>query len=407
MTSNTSNFRRWWRPPRQTSELEEERRVTFLELFYDLVYVVVIAEIAHSLATHVSWRGLAEFGFLFALVWLAWLNGTFYHDLHGNNDIRTRVFTFAQMFTVAAMAVFAHNAFGAGSVGFALAFAAYQLILTYLWWRTGVHDPNHRPYSRPYSRAFLLSTLLFICSALVPMPWRTYLWAIGLTISIALPVVNLTRQPIDLTRQGESRRTINISASAVERFDLFIIIVLGEVIVGVVRGVAEQHELTWVVGMTAILGMLVAIGMWWPYFDFIARRRPLASGGRALAWIYLHLVVALGIVAAGAATLNVVLHTGEALPLAVRWLLIGAVATVLLCIALFIPLIRMPPNYRPLFQRGALMTVACALGVVGLGFVPITTIPLLGILDLLMLLPIIYGVKVWVVVFGAEELIVE
>lgn len=121
MSSNARNFRRWWQPPRKSSEHNEDRRVSFLELFYDLVYVVVIAEVGHALATHVTLQGLGEFIFLFLLVWLAWFNGASYHDLHGNNDIRTRVFTFAQMFTVASMAVFAHNTFGAGSVGFASA----------------------------------------------------------------------------------------------------------------------------------------------------------------------------------------------------------------------------------------------------------------------------------------------
>lgn len=132
MLTIKQNFRRWWRPPRRMLEREAERRVTFLELFYDLVYVVVIAEVGHTLATHVSLRGIADFAILFMLVWLAWFNGAAYHDLHGNNDIRTRVFTFVQMFTVAAMAVFAHSAFGAGAAGFALSFAAYQLTLTFL-----------------------------------------------------------------------------------------------------------------------------------------------------------------------------------------------------------------------------------------------------------------------------------
>jgi len=56
-----------------------------------------------------------------------------YHELHGNNDIRTRFFTFLQMFIVVAMIVFAHNALEEGSVGFALSYAAFQLVLTYLW----------------------------------------------------------------------------------------------------------------------------------------------------------------------------------------------------------------------------------------------------------------------------------
>jgi low temperature requirement protein LtrA len=83
------------------------------------------------------------------------------------------------MFTVAAMAIFAHNALGEGSAGFALSFAAYQLILTYLWWRTGVHDPDHRPLSQPYALAFLCSTLLFVLSVFLPAPWRFGLWALA------------------------------------------------------------------------------------------------------------------------------------------------------------------------------------------------------------------------------------
>src|SRR5689334_77780 len=110
--SERIRFRRWWQPPRPASNRPQERRVTFLELFYDLVFVVIIAEISHTLAEDMSFSGIGIFIFLFIIAWWAWLNGALYHDLHGNNDIRTRAFTFLQMLTVAAMAIFAHNAFG-------------------------------------------------------------------------------------------------------------------------------------------------------------------------------------------------------------------------------------------------------------------------------------------------------
>ena len=164
------NFRRWWQEPRNILDRLDHRQVTFLELFYDLVYVVLIAELTHALATHVNWQSLLGFAFLFVIVWWAWLNGTVYHDIHGNNDIRTRVFTFLQMVTVAAMAVFAHDAFGETSAGFAISYAAFQLILGYLWWRTGVYDENHRPVTIPYIIAFIITTLLFFLSAFVPDP---------------------------------------------------------------------------------------------------------------------------------------------------------------------------------------------------------------------------------------------
>jgi low temperature requirement protein LtrA len=237
-------FRRWWQPPRTTRARpeEQERRVTFLELFYDLVYVVIIAELSHSLAEHISLAGIGTFVFLAIIVWWAWFNGAIYHDRHGNNDIRTRVFTFMQMFTVAAMAVFAHNALGEGSVGFALSYAAFHLILTWLWWRTGVYDPYHRPLSQPYAITFLITSLLFIVSIFVPVPWRFMLWGAGLLIDLVLLLLILT--PTKAAVQEQLDRILLVSPSAVERFGLFTIIVLGEVIVGVVGGVAgHQREL--------------------------------------------------------------------------------------------------------------------------------------------------------------------
>ena len=92
------------------------------------------------------------------------------------------------MLSVVAMAFFAHDALGESSVGFALSYAAFQLILTYLWWRTGVYNPNHRPLSRPYSATFLLNTAVFVISVFVPTPWRFYLWGVAWLLSLLLPL---------------------------------------------------------------------------------------------------------------------------------------------------------------------------------------------------------------------------
>ena len=55
--------------------------MSFLELFFDLVFVVVISQLAHRLAEHPSWSGVGWFVLLFYAVWASWLNGTYYHDL--------------------------------------------------------------------------------------------------------------------------------------------------------------------------------------------------------------------------------------------------------------------------------------------------------------------------------------
>jgi low temperature requirement protein LtrA len=73
VTGRRGGFKRWfWRPPRPHGEVIADRTVSALELFYDLVYVTVIAQAAHHLAEHVSARGAAEFAVVFALIWIAW-----------------------------------------------------------------------------------------------------------------------------------------------------------------------------------------------------------------------------------------------------------------------------------------------------------------------------------------------
>ena len=106
MTGETlARFKRWfWRPPRAHGETIPDRTVSFLELFYDLVYVAVIAQAAHHLAEHVSVRGFVEFAVVFALIWIAWVNGSVYLELHGREDGRTRTFVFVQMGIVAMLA---------------------------------------------------------------------------------------------------------------------------------------------------------------------------------------------------------------------------------------------------------------------------------------------------------------
>ena len=395
-------FRRWWQPPRPASDHPEERRITFLELFYDLVYVVIIAELSHALAGNISLAGVGIFIFLFIIVWWAWFNGAMYHDLHGNNDIRTRVFTFLQMITVAAMAVFAHNAIGEGSVGFALAYASFHLILTWLWWRTGVYDSHHRPLSRPYSRTFLVTSILFLVSIIMPAPWRFVLWALALLVDLVMLSLVLTNRNTAI--QEEMSRIVLISPSVVERFGLFTIIVLGEVIVGVVSGVAEHPHLTWLAGGSAFLGMLIAIGLWWIYFDFVSGRPPIPRTSKKLWWIYLHLPVTMGITAVGASILNVVEHAGEPLPSEVHWLLVGAITAALTSIALLLKSLNLPENQRSLYQTGARVAFIAGILVVLVGLAPIGTIPLLLILIALLLAPVFFGILVWIKVFDAREL---
>ncbi len=398
------HFRKWWQIPRRAGDRPPHRTVSFLELFYDLVYVVVIAQVAHALAGHIDRAGFLTYIFLFITVWWAWFNGMSYHDTHGNDDIRTRVFTFIQMILVAFMAVFAHDALGETANGFAISYGLFLATLSFLWWRSGYHDPDHRVLSRQYSAVYFVSALLFLFSVFVPTTVRLYMWIASVVLSLLLPGFLLFIGRSNPEAQAQLDISLDVTPSYVERFGLFTIIVLGEVVVGVVNGLSESHHITATAILTAILGMLIGIGLWWVYFDSVSHRIPYRNQTAVGTWAYLHLPLTAAIAASGAAVLNVIEHAGGPMETNVRWLLVGSVATVALITALLINVVDSGAEvYSHIHNRGRNALFVSAAGIVLLGFLPLNTIPTLACIAALLLLPIYFALRVWLSRF--EELV--
>ena len=332
MTSEThGRFKRWfWRPPRAHGEIIADRQVSNLELFYDLVYVAVIGQAAHHLAEHVTVRGLAEFTVVFALIWIAWINGSLYLELHGREDGRTRSIVFLQMGILVLLAVFTADAADTSGRGFAIVYATYQVVQTGLWftvWRQDRRDHSEfLGLAGGYVVGTGVSVVVILASALLPATPRLLVWA-GLGVAWIVGIVLAARR----SRVGLG---LTPTDSLVERFGLFVIIVLGEVVLGVVAGlsVAERDATTIVTGM---LALWLGFGFWWIYFDLVGRRLPRASRGALASWVMSHLPITAAITATGAGMVSLIGHAHEAsTPAGTSWLLAGAVAAGLLALVL-------------------------------------------------------------------------
>jgi low temperature requirement protein LtrA len=276
-----------------------------LELFYDLVVVVLVGQAAHHLAEHLTWRGVGEFAALFGVVWLAWMNGTLMHDLHGRDDVGSRVRVFAQMLVLTVMATQVERAPEDAGMAFALSSAALFGLLAVLWWWVARRDePQWRPVTRTYiTGTAVVAALLALSSAASP-GWRVACWG-------ALVVACVLMTGVTVTLTGSPGRTpITVTDAIAERFGLFIIIVLGEVFVGVVNGLATEdlhpRQIT-----TALLALTVGFGAWWSYFDLVAQTPPRARAGTSVAWMFAHLPLAGGVAAGGASMVALVEHAGD------------------------------------------------------------------------------------------------
>ncbi len=385
----SEGVRTWWLPPRKAGEPIEDRAVSFLELFFDLVFVVLIARLSQHLSADPGRQEIARTGLLLVPVWSAWINGTFYHDLHATNDISIRVFTFAQMVTIAGMAVYVDTATGAGGAGFAVSYALNHLVLAGMWYRTGYHDPGHRPASVPFTLVYMASAALFVASVAVAPPGRFVMWGAGLLAEIVLltSVGRLVPDPAGL-------RTRGLSQAVVERFGLLVMIVLGGVVVGAIDGVSFNAHIEAEVLFTGFEAVVVACGLWWIYFDFVARLRPIPA--RSALWANLHFFVVAGMAGVGAAILNTVAHADEDFPPRVHWLLAGSLSLTFLAIAGLIAVLEIRRVFPRAYRRGMWILVAMAAVSLGTGPLPIGQSRSLAIAWALLAVPIGYGIGTWV-----------
>jgi low temperature requirement protein LtrA len=338
--------RHFWQPPRAHGDAIEGRAVSFLELFYDLVYVVVVAQAAHHFAGDVTWAGAGQFAIVFGLIWFAWINGTVYHDLHGRSDARTRFYVFFQMGVLVLLAIFTGEATSGDGSAFATVYSAYLLLLGWLWYSVRRQDdPAFRSTTTPYLVGILGSASAVGASALLPDGPRLAIWAILVVFWIAGLSV------LQMRNRASGAPSANVSESMIERFDLFTIIVLGEVIVGVVNGIAEAGR-TPVAIVTGMLGLGIGFAYWWTYFDFVGGRRVSADRGASSRWLVGHFLVTLSIAATGGVMVSMIENAseGHASPLEAMVLslsvAVGALALVLVATSLA-DWRELAPIYRP------------------------------------------------------------
>ena len=348
-------------PPRAHGEVIEDRTVSFLELFYDLVYVVLIAQAAHTLAGDVTWEGLGRFSVVFGLIWIAWLNGSLYQEIHGREDGRSRMFIFGQMFLLVVLAVYAGHAADSADDGrsFALTYALLLGLLTIQWY--GVRRVDDARYDTITAR-YLLSMIAGIVVMLASMPLepeiRTTLWGAFIVAWIAGgAAVFAGSDPMELG--------VTVTDSMAERFGLFTIIVLGEVVVGVADGLSEAERDATTIA-TGLIALNIGFGFWWSFFDTVGRRLPRREHGWMVIWMFSHLPIALAIAAGGAATVSLIEHAGDdRAPTATAWLLSGSVATMLVMLTVAIrtlDIVTKRPRAYNAFSAAALVGAPVALG---------------------------------------------
>ncbi len=314
------------RPPRlRTAETDHGRSATWLELFYDLVFVVAVAGLGKRLLADHGWQGGLAFIGLFIPVWWAWAGYTFYADRYDTDDLGQRLLAVAQIMAVAFMAASISGDKTDSTFAFALAYIGARSVLVLMYVRARRHVHKTRELVTGYIYGHSIAIGVWAISLLVPADVRPYLWAVGLAIDFYTPFH---------LRKIQAKVPLDVSHLP-ERFGLFTILVLGESIAAVVLGLSHHGwDLEGVIA--AVLGVLIATGLWWLYFDnsegsVVRRREGQRTAWKPTVWIYSHLPLAIGLTATGIGLEFIVseeFHTSQ------RWIVSLGVAGALVAMGL-------------------------------------------------------------------------
>jgi low temperature requirement protein LtrA len=271
-----------------------ERKVTWLELFFDLVFVAAVSQVAEPLREHYTLTELTRFTPLFLLVWWAWTGRAVFSTRFDTDDSVQRTLTFFEMFAVAVMAANARDSLASrSSAGFAAAYAGVRVILLIHYLRaTGIREA--RGLTLSYVIGHGTAAALWLASSIVPVDLRIVMWVAACAIDLGTPWAAI----------DHSVRVPPHPGHLPERFGLFTLILLGESVVAVMKGIESQETWSIPAASSALVGLAGMFGIWWWYFDRarVAAERHVRTRRDAIRlhlWSYAHFPLYLGIVILG------------------------------------------------------------------------------------------------------------
>lgn len=308
----------------------QHHRVTFVELFYDLVFVFAITQVSHSLVEHYSVAGAGQALFLLLAVWWVWVYTSWAVNWLNPDHFTVRLTLFAMMLAGLLMSASIPEAFAHRGLVFGLAYSGMQIgraavVCLIVPAASGGVQQNFRRILI----WLVFSGVFWISGALAHGETRVVLWIVALGIEIVGPLVRFWTPGIG----ASSLHDWNVEGGHMaERYGLFVIIALGESIL-VTGATFAKQEMTQTSTAAFLVCFVGSIAMWWIYFDkgaeLGARQLSTLEDPGALArlgYTYMHLPIVGGVVLAAVSDDFVLAHPLDIADTAHAWAIVGGPA---------------------------------------------------------------------------------
>jgi low temperature requirement protein LtrA len=315
------------RTPRVNPVMREDARVTPLELFFDLVFVLALTQCTALMAAHPTWDGLAKGLLILALLWWSWGGYAWLTSVVDPEEGSVRLIMFAAMAALLVASLCVPRAFGSSAFLFAGAYAVVRAAHILLFTLASRDDGDLRRSVTGLAGSTAVGVAILFAAAATPHDdgLRLGLWALAAVLDYGGPAV--------FGVEGWKL----VPGHFAERHGLIVLIAIGESIVAL--GAGAQVAISTGVVAAAILGTVVAAAVWWRYFDVVAlaaeRRLSRAAAGREQnsmardSFSYLHFWMVAGIALVAVGLKKTLAHVDDPLALVPAVAMLGGTAVYL------------------------------------------------------------------------------
>jgi low temperature requirement protein LtrA len=309
----------------------EGERVTPLELFFDLVFVLALTQCTALMSHDQTWSGLAQGLLILGVLWWAWVGYAWLTSVIDPEEGAVRLVIFVAMAAMLIVSLCVQEAFGNLALTFALAIGVFRTAHIALFWLAGADDKDLRRSVIGLAVSTAIGVGILIIASFFDGLAQGALWALAIFLDMAGPYF--------FGAEGWKL----VPGHFAERHGLIVIIALGESIVAI--GVGASGALDLGIGTAAVLGVFLAAALWWTYFDVVAlisaRRLGEAEVGRAQnelardSYSYVHLLMVTGIVLMAYGMKVTIGHHDEDLHDVPAFALLGGLAVYLIGLVAF------------------------------------------------------------------------
>lgn len=294
--SETETRPRWVAPMTPRSPDEPHRASTPLELLFDLVFVVAVAQAAgalhHGIAEGHAADALVSYGMAFFGIWWAWMGFTWFASSYDNGDIPYRVLVFVQMTGALVLAAGVERVFTERDLSITvIGYVIMRVAAIAQWLRAARSDSEHRPAALRYAVGSALCQLAWVILIFLPASLHVPGFIVLALVEALVPAWAERASPIPWHAHYVR-----------ERYGLFTLIVLGESILSTslaIQSIINLHEMNSSLLSILIGGLLIVYSLWWLYF-YRSSDRLTPRLRSAFIWAYGHWLIFAATAAVGA-----------------------------------------------------------------------------------------------------------